>query len=169
MVLVTGPTTLPDPVGMRVIRVNTAQEMFDAVIGAAKKATIAIMAAAVSDWRPATIAQHKIKKEEMAEHLLLERTADILKTLGENKTNQILVGFAAETRDLQHNASAKLNEKNLDLIVGNLIGEPDSAFGSDTNQVSLFHQDGSNETLPRMDKEAVADVLFDRILALKQK
>ena len=101
--------------------------------------------------------------------MLIERTRDILKTLGENKTNQILVGFAAETRDLQQNASAKLNEKNLDLVVGNLIGGPDSAFGSDTNQVSLFRRDGSNETLPRMDKEAVADVLFDRILALKQK
>ena len=169
VVLITGPTTLPDPVGVHVIRVNTAQEMFDAVIGAADKATIAIMAAAVSDWRPATISQHKIKKEDSAEHLLIERTRDILKTLGENKTNQILVGFAAETRDLQQNASSKLNEKNLDLVVGNLVGGPDSAFGSDTNQVSLFHRDGSNETLPRMDKEAVADVLFDRILALKQK
>jgi phosphopantothenoylcysteine decarboxylase/phosphopantothenate--cysteine ligase len=169
VVLVTGPTALPDPSGVRVIRVNTAQEMFDAVINAAEKATITIMAAAVSDWRPASPSDHKMKKEEMTEHLPLERTADILKTLGENKKNQILVGFAAETRDLQQNASAKLDEKNLDLIVGNIVGQADSGFGSNTNQVSLFHRDGSNETLPLMEKEALADVLFDRILALKQK
>jgi len=136
VVLITGPTALPDPLGVRGIRVKTAQEMFDAVIGAAEKATITIMAAAVADWRPANPLEHKIKKEEMAECLPLERTADILKTLGENKKSQILVGFAAETRDLQQNASAKLNAKNLDLIVGNLIGQADSGFGSDTNQVS---------------------------------
>jgi phosphopantothenoylcysteine decarboxylase/phosphopantothenate--cysteine ligase len=169
VVLITGPTALPDPLGVRVIRVKTAQEMFDAVIGAAEKATITIMAAAVADWRPASLFEHKIKKEEMAEHLPLERTADILKTLGENKKNQILVGFAAETRDLQQNASAKLNAKNLDLIVGNLIGQADSGFGSDTNQVSLFYRDGRNEALPLMEKGALADVLFDRILAMKNK
>jgi phosphopantothenoylcysteine decarboxylase/phosphopantothenate--cysteine ligase len=169
VVLVTGPTALPDPSGVRVIRVNTAQEMFDAVINAAEMATITIMAAAVSDWRPASPSEHKMKKEEMTEDLPLERTADILKTLGENKKSQLLVGFAAETEDLQQNASAKLNEKNLDLIVGNIVGQADSGFGSDTNQVSIFHRDGSNETLPLMEKEALADVLFDRILALKQK
>jgi phosphopantothenoylcysteine decarboxylase/phosphopantothenate--cysteine ligase len=169
VVLVTGPTPLPDPPGVSLIRVETAQEMFDAVMGAAKEDTIAIMAAAVSDWRPATLSGHKLKKEEMAEHLPLERTADILKTLGEDKKSRILVGFAAETQDLQQNALAKLNEKNLDLIVGNLIGQADSGFGSDTNQVSFLHRDGSNETLPLMEKEAVADVLFDRILSLKQK
>jgi phosphopantothenoylcysteine decarboxylase/phosphopantothenate--cysteine ligase len=169
VVLVTGPTVLPDPPGVRVIRVKSAQEMFDAVIGAAEEATITIMAAAVSDWRPASLSEHKTKKEEMAAHLPLEQTADILKTLGENKKGRILVGFAAETQDLQQNASAKLNAKNLDLIVGNLIGDADSGFGSDTNQVSLLHKDGRNETLPLMEKGALADVLFDRILALKQK
>ncbi|MBW2171817.1 MAG: bifunctional phosphopantothenoylcysteine decarboxylase/phosphopantothenate--cysteine ligase CoaBC [Deltaproteobacteria bacterium] len=169
VVLITGPTALPDPLGVRGIRVKTAQEMFDAVIGAAEKATITIMAAAVADWRPANPLEHKIKKEEMAECLPLERTADILKTLGENKKSQILVGFAAETRDLQQNASAKLNAKNLDLIVGNLIGQADSGFGSDTNQVSLFYRDGRNEALPLMEKSALADVLFDRILEMKQK
>jgi len=128
VVLITGPTALPDPLGVSVIRVKTAQEMFDAVMGAAEKATITIMAAAVADWRPAGLFEHKIKKEEMAEHLPLEQTADILKTLGENKKGQILVGFAAETRDLQENASAKLDAKNLDLIVGNLIGQADSGF-----------------------------------------
>jgi phosphopantothenoylcysteine decarboxylase/phosphopantothenate--cysteine ligase len=169
VVLVTGPTTLNDPPGVQVIRVKTAREMFDAVMSAAKKATITIMAAAVADWRPASLSEDKIKKEEMAEHLPLERTADILKTLGESKKGQILVGFAAETRDLQQNASAKLNAKNLDLIVGNLIGQADSGFGSDTNQVSIFYGDGQNETLPLMEKEALADVVLDRVLALKQK
>jgi phosphopantothenoylcysteine decarboxylase/phosphopantothenate--cysteine ligase len=169
VVLVTGPTALPDPSGVSVIRVKTAQEMFDAVTDAAREATMTIMAAAVSDWRPAKASEHKMKKEETAEHLPLERTPDILKHLGKNKGNQILVGFAAETRDLQRNASAKLHEKNLDLIVGNLIGQANSGFGSDTNQVCLVHRDGSNETLPLMEKEALADVLFDRILAMKKE
>lgn len=169
VVLVTGPTVLSDPPGVRVIRVETAQEMFDAVISAAEKATITIMAAAVADWRPASPVEHKIKKEDMAEHLPLERTADILKTLGKNKKGRILVGFAAETRDLQRNAPAKLKAKNLDLIVGNLIGRADSGFGSDTNQVSLFYRDGRSEALPLMEKEALADVLFDRILAIKNR
>ena len=169
VVLITGQTALPDPLGVRTIRVKTAQEMFDAVMGAAEKATITIMAAAVADWRPAGLFEHKIKKEEMAEHLPLEQTADILKTLGENRKSRILVGFAAETRDLDQNASAKLDAKNLDLIVGNLIGQADSGFGSDTNQVSLFYRDGRHEALPLMEKSALADVLFDRILAIVQK
>jgi phosphopantothenoylcysteine decarboxylase/phosphopantothenate--cysteine ligase len=167
--LVSGPTVLPGPQDVRVIRVRTAEEMLNAVMDIAKKATIIVMAAAVSDWRPASLFEHKLKKEEMAQDLRLEQTVDILKALGENKNRQVLVGFAAETRDLQENACAKLSAKNLDFIVANLIGQSDSGFGSDTNQVSLFYRGGRKEVLPLMDKGALADVLFDKVLEIKKQ
>ncbi len=167
--LVSGPTVLPDPQGVSVTRVRTADEMFNAVMEIAEKATIIVMAAAVSDWRPASFFEHKIKKGEMGQNLRFEQTVDILKAVGNNKSQKILVGFAAETRDLENNARTKLAAKNLDLIVANLIGQPDSGFGSDTNQASLFYRDGRNETLPLMDKGALADALFDKVLEIKRK
>jgi phosphopantothenoylcysteine decarboxylase/phosphopantothenate--cysteine ligase len=167
--LVSGPTVLPDPHGVKIIRVKTAEEMFNAVMDNAKEASIIVMAAAVSDWRPASLFEHKVKKEEMAQDLRLEQTVDILKALGENKNRQVLIGFAAETQNLQEGACAKLSAKNLDLIVANLVGQSDSGFGSDTNQVSLFYRDGRNEALPLMDKEELADVLFDKIIEIKNK
>ena len=169
VVLISGPTALPDPHGVRVIRVGTAEEMFNTVMDHMEQTTIIVKAAAVSDWRPASLFEHKVKKEEMAQHLRLEQTPDILKALGENKKGQILVGFAAETQNLRENACAKLTAKNLDLIVANLIGQTDSGFGSDTNQVSLFYRDGRTEALPLMDKEDLADVLLDRVLDIKKK
>ena len=168
VLLISGPTALPDPQGVRVIRVGTAQEMFDAVMDHVEQSTIIVKAAAVSDWRPASLFEHKVKKEEMAQHLRLEQTADILKALGENKKDQVLVGFAAETQNLRENACAKLTAKNLDLIVANLVGRTDSGFGSDTNQVSLFYRDGRTEALPLMHKEELAEVLFDRVLEIKK-
>ncbi|UCG81090.1 MAG: bifunctional phosphopantothenoylcysteine decarboxylase/phosphopantothenate--cysteine ligase CoaBC [Desulfobacterales bacterium] len=167
--LVSGPTVLPDPQGVSVTRVRTADEMFNAVMDIAEKATIIVMAAAVSDWRPVSLFEHKVKKEEIGQNLRFEQTVDILKALGDNKNRKILVGFAAETRNLEENACAKLAAKNLDLIVANLIGQADSGFGSDTNQASLFYRDGGNETLPLMDKGALADVLFDKVLEIKRK
>jgi phosphopantothenoylcysteine decarboxylase/phosphopantothenate--cysteine ligase len=167
--LVSGPTVLADPQGVRVIRVTTAEEMYNAVTATAAKATIIVMAAAVSDCRPASLFEHKVRKDEMAQDLRLEQTVDILKVLGENKNRQILVGFAAETRDLEESACAKLSAKNLDLIAANLIGQADSGFGSDTNQVSLFYKDGRKEALPLMDKGALAEVLFDKVLEIKRK
>ena len=125
VLLISGPTVLPDPHGVRVIRVGTAQEMFNAVMDHVEQSTIIVKAAAVSDWRPASLIEHKLKKEKMAQHLRLEQTVDILKALGENKKDQVLVGFAAETHNLQENACAKLIAKNLDLIVGNLVVQAD--------------------------------------------
>lgn len=169
VLLISGPTGLPDPQGVRVIRVRTAEEMFNAVMDHMEQTTIVVKAAAVSDWRAASLFDHKVKKEEVAQPLRLEQTPDILKTLGENKKNQILVGFAAETQNLQENACYKLSAKNLDLIVANLVGQTDSGFGSDTNQVSLFYRDGRTEDLPIMDKEELADILLDRVLEIKKK
>lgn len=169
VVLISGPTALPDPQGVKVIRVSTAEEMFKAVMDHVEQTTIIVKAAAVSDWRSAGLFEHKVKKDQMAQPLRLEQTPDILKALGENKTGQILVGFAAETQNLRENACAKLTAKNLDLIVANLIGRADSGFGSDTNQVTLFYRDGRAEDLPVMDKEDLADIILDRVLEIKKK
>ena len=169
VVLISGPTAFPDPQGVKVIRVSTAEEMFNAVMDHVEQTTIIVKAAAVSDWRPTGLFEHKVKKDQMAHPLSLEQTPDILKALGQNKTGQILVGFAAETENLRENACAKLTSKNLDLIVANLIGQADSGFGSDTNQVTLFFRDGRAEDLPVMDKEDLADIILDRVQEIKKK
>ncbi len=169
VILISGPTALSDPEGVTVVRVETAEEMFDAVMTHASDCAIIIMAAAVSDWRPVRAFAHKVKKSDMEEHLRLVRTQDILESLGEKKKDQILVGFAAETDDLHKNARAKLAKKNLDLIVANLVGKPGAGFDSDTNQVTLFYSDGRTEAIPLMEKRALADVLLDRVRQIKDR
>ena len=165
VVLVSGPVHLPDPMGVTVVRVRTAAEMAEAVFAHMDAADIIIKSAAVSDYRPATSAEHKIKKSDDETALPLARTMDILKTIGQRKKGQILVGFAAETQDLVANAGKKLAQKNLDMIVGNLIGPSDSGFGSDTNRVTLFLRDGTSESLPAIEKAEVAHAILDRIRA----
>jgi phosphopantothenoylcysteine decarboxylase/phosphopantothenate--cysteine ligase len=167
VVLISGPTVLPDPFGVTVIRVRTAEEMFHAVADHVEQTSVVIKSAAVSDCRPSHGSDHKVKKEDMASHLGLEPTPDILKALGEKKQNRILVGFAAETERLEENARAKLTAKNLDLVVANLIGVADSGFGSDTNEAILLYRDGRTEALPLMDKEALSQVLLDRVVTIK--
>lgn len=162
--LVTGPTVLADPFDVDVIRVQTAEEMALAVLDRFESSDIVIKAAAVSDFRPQLAAGHKIKKGRAALTLELEQTVDILKELGRRKTHQVLVGFAAETEGLQENAAQKLAAKNLDIIVGNLIGFPHSGFEFDTNQVMLFYRDGTRENIPVMDKLAIAHIILDRVV-----
>jgi len=170
VLLISGPTVLGDPQGVSVIRVKTAQEMFDAVMAHGDDHGVIIKAAAVSDWRPMSVSQDKLKKAEMEHTLSLERTPDILKALGEQKKgHQILVGFAAETQDLLENARAKMAEKNVDLMVGNLVGTGHSGFGSDSNQASILSRDGGVEALPVMDKGDLADIILDRVLALERR
>jgi len=162
--LITGPTHLPDPNNVKVIRVQTAREMARAVFDNMAHSDIIIKTAAVSDYRPKDPAVQKIKKEKGERVLYLERTQDILKEIGRRKKDQILVGFAAETENLEQHAETKRVEKNLDIIVGNIVGEPSSGFGADTNKVTLFYKDGTQEPLPVMEKGAVAHILLDRIL-----
>jgi phosphopantothenoylcysteine decarboxylase/phosphopantothenate--cysteine ligase len=162
--LITGPTHLPDPNNVKVIRIQTAREMARAVFENVEHSDIIIKTAAVSDYRPKDPATQKIKKEKGERVLYLERTQDILKEIGRRKKDQILVGFAAETENLEQHAETKRVEKNLDIIVGNIIGEPSSGFGADTNKVTLFYKDGTQEPLPVMGKDAVAHILLDRIL-----
>lgn len=162
--LITGPTHLPDPNNVKVIRIQTAREMARAVFENVEHSDIIIKTAAVSDYRPKDPGTQKIKKEKGERVLYLERTQDILKEIGRRKKDQILVGFAAETENLEQHAETKRVEKNLDIIVGNIVGEPSSGFGADTNKVTLFYKDGTQEPLPVMGKDAVAHILLDRIL-----
>ena len=168
--LVSGPSELPDPCHVQVIRVVSAQEMADAVFSVFDQADAVIKTAAVSDYRPRVRSDHKIKKGSDELTLTLEKTRDILKELGKRKNDQVLVGFAAETQSLQTYARQKLLEKHLDIIVGNLVGEKGSGFGSETNKVTLFYSSGASESLALMPKDTIAGIILDRVAeCLNQK
>ncbi|MCP4344733.1 MAG: bifunctional phosphopantothenoylcysteine decarboxylase/phosphopantothenate--cysteine ligase CoaBC [Desulfobacterales bacterium] len=166
VVLVTGPTNLPDPANITTVRVKTAREMAEAVFERLEQSDIVIKTAAVADYRPKSPADQKIKKGEEEKILELEKNQDILKELGTRKKDQILVGFAAETQDLEKNAGLKLAKKNLDIIAGNLVGGSNSGFEADTNQVTLFFRDGRKEPLSVMGKDEVAHIILDRVMGL---
>jgi len=166
VILITGPTMLPDPINVTVVRVQTALDMAEAVFSHMDDAHVIIKTAAVSDFRPKHTSSHKIKKEEDSLLIALEANPDILKEAGRRKKHHVLVGFAAETQDLERYAGKKLEEKNLDIIVGNLVDHPDFGFGSDRNKVTFFFKDGTKEPLPAMTKDAVAHVLLDRIVSM---
>ncbi len=170
VVLVSGPTSLVPPAGVRTVFVETAQEMLAAVLESFPSVDIVVKAAAVADFRPRERAPEKIKKEEAALTLELERTPDILGTLGEQKkSHQILVGFAAETKDLFLHAEEKLRKKNLDLLVANDVTEEGAGFEVDTNIVTLFYPDGTHVKLPKMRKQDLARVIFDRIVKILEE
>ena len=161
--LVTGPTALPDPTGVaEVVRITTAAEMADAVFARAADADIIVASAAVADYRPETAANQKIKKTgDGSLTLTLTPTTDILRRLGEQKRpGQILIGFAAETENLESHARAKLTAKNLDLIVANDITQEGAGFDGDTNIVTLIPRDGEAAALPKMSKRAVAEAIM---------
>jgi phosphopantothenoylcysteine decarboxylase/phosphopantothenate--cysteine ligase len=163
VILISGPTRLVDPMNVTTIRVRTADEMAHEVLQHMANADVIVKTAAVSDYRPQESQAHKIKKNKNELVLRLQQNKDILKMLGQKKKHQVLVGFAAETQELEKNATQKLAEKNLDIIAGNLVGSPDSGFESDTNNVTLFFKDGTKESLPTMEKLEVAHILLDRI------
>jgi phosphopantothenoylcysteine decarboxylase/phosphopantothenate--cysteine ligase len=127
---------------------------------------VVVKAAAVADYRPVRPRGRKIKKQDAALHLDLEPTPDILGELGRRKARQVLVGFAAETDDVLANARDKLAKKNLDLMVANDVGAPDSGFGVETNRVIILDRGGAAETLPLLSKREVADRILDRVVAL---
>jgi len=161
---------LPPPVGARVVEVHTAQEMLEAVLAESATADALIMAAAVADFRPKKVAGSKLKKRDGIPQVVLEATPDILETVaglgpGE-KRPRVVVGFAAESRDLLENASTKLQAKKLDFIAANDISASDAGFSVDTNRVTLLYKDGSSEALPLMSKPEVAETIVARIAAL---
>ncbi len=166
VLLVSGPTNLKPPANVKTITTESAEDMAAAVFDHVKNADIVIKAAAVSDYRPKDVAKQKIKKGEEETLLVLKKSEDILLKLGKNKESRILVGFAAETENLENNAREKLIKKNLDMIVANLLDGKYSGFGTETNKVTLFFRNGDKEVLPLMDKESVAHILLDRILEI---
>jgi len=161
--LVTAPTSLPEPVGVDVIQVGTAQEMRQAVENVTLRADALIMAAAVADYRPIKAAKDKIKKGKAGVTLGLECTPDILGTV---KGNFIKVGFAAESSNLVENAKGKLKQKGLALIVANDITASDSGFGTDTNRVTIIDRKGKIDSLPLLTKREVADRVLDKVVEL---
>lgn len=157
--LITAPTSLTKPIGMEIVNVCTAQEMYQAVRDLVPQADALIMAAAVADYRPLSVARDKIKKEGNRLTLELERTPDIL---GSIKGEFIRVGFAAESSNLVENAKQKLQQKELDLIVANDI----SSFGADNNQVTIIDREGKIDSLPLLPKREVADKILDKVAKL---
>jgi phosphopantothenoylcysteine decarboxylase / phosphopantothenate---cysteine ligase len=156
---------LPTPPGTDVVRVETAAEMDAAVRDAAASADVVVMAAAVADFRPAQVADRKIKKQAGVPEIVLEPTVDILAGLGAAKRpGQTLVGFAAETDRVRQNASSKLVAKGADLIVANDVTAPGAGFEHDTNQVVILDADGTEREVPLADKRAIARAVFTAVL-----
>jgi phosphopantothenoylcysteine decarboxylase/phosphopantothenate--cysteine ligase len=165
--LISGPTALPKPAGIKCIDVKSAEDMLKAVLEATKKMDALIMAAAVADFRPAKPSGSKIKRVDMKDlTLYLEKTPDIL---GQVKGDFIRVGFAAESDDVVNNAVDKIKRKGLDIIVANDITEKDCGFGTDTNRVTLIDNKGKVEALPLLPKSEVADRILDRVAGLLKK
>ena len=168
--LITTPTSLIPPIGARAVNVETAKQMLEAVQAESAESDALIMAAAVADFRPKNQAKDKIKKEGGIPQIELEATEDILKTVagkGSGKERpRVVVGFAAESRDLFENATHKLQSKGLDFIAANDISADDAGFAVETNRVTLLFADGRQEGLPLMSKSEVAEVILVRVAKL---
>ncbi len=167
--LVSGPAALDTPPGVNRIPVITADDMLKACLAAFPEVDVAVMSAAVADYRPTSSSPEKIKKSDAVLHLVLEKTTDILAELGSlKKDGQVLVGFALETENGLTNATGKLHRKNLDLIVLNSLRDEGAGFAVDTNKVTLIDRHESVQELPLQSKAAVADEICRRILPLLQ-
>ena len=166
--LVSAPTALTPPVGAHLIPVTTVEEMLKAVLAESSGADALIMAAAVADFRPKQVAENKLKKRDGIPQIELDIAPDVLLAvsgLGAQRP-RVVIGFAAESRDLLKNAEAKLKSKNLDMIVANDISAPDSGFGVDTNRVTILFSDTEKQPLPLMTKEEVAETIIARMAML---
>ena len=167
VILVSGPTSLEAPAGVERIDVRTAEEMHRAVLDKISNCSIAIFAAAVSDYRPTEPNGQKIKRNGESFTLSLEPTPDILASVARNKGERFIVGFAAETDHVAENARQKLAAKNADLIVANDVTAEGAGFDHDTNIVTLFSRDGRDLALPRMSKSEVAQRILDEVVRLR--
>ncbi|MCM3153213.1 bifunctional phosphopantothenoylcysteine decarboxylase/phosphopantothenate--cysteine ligase CoaBC [Priestia sp. YIM B13446] len=161
--LVTGPTNLEYPKGVQVVQIESAQQMLEAVMQRYHEADVVIKSAAVADYRPKHVFDQKMKKQPGAAVLELERTTDILRTLGEQKEHQLLVGFAAETEQVDEYAQKKLLSKNLDMIVANNVTTEGAGFGTDTNIVTLYKRSGESRKLPILSKHDVATEVLKEV------
>ncbi len=168
VILISGPTNLSPPTGIKeFVSVKSAEEMFEASKYHFPKTNIAVMAAAVADYRPKVVAKEKMKKKDVELSIQLEKTTDIAKSLGEVKSSkQLLIGFALETENEEQNAIQKLQNKNMDLIVLNSLKNPKSGFNYDTNQVKIFAKDGLRFESELAPKSIIADLILDQISQL---
>ncbi len=171
--LISAPTNLTPPVGARVVSVSTADQMLNAVLNESPGADALVMAAAAADFRPKEVAADKLKKQDGIPQVELEAVPDILKavsSLGSSKMRpRVVVGFAAESRDLLENAGEKLKAKDLDFIAANDITADGAGFGTETNRVTLLFPDGSQEALPLMSKTEVAQIIIERVAGLLER
>jgi len=167
VVLVSGPSALEASSGIRLIKIETALQMRDAVKEEFIDSDIIIKAAAVADYRASSIAENKIKKDSSTLTLVLEKNPDILFELGQMKQkNQVLVGFAAETQNLLEFAKKKLHKKNLDYIIANDVSLANAGFNTDTNIIKIIDRDGGIEDFPLLRKDLLAKIILDKITAL---
>lgn len=167
VILVSGPTHLPPPPGVELIRVRTAVEMRDAVMSHLEPATIVIKSAAVADYHVKEVPQQKTKKTAARWTIDLDPTPDILAEVGRNKGGRLLVGFAAETQNLVAEGRRKLETKNCDMVVANLVSQEGTGFESDENEVVLVMRAGGNVSLPRNSKSVIAEQILDQVLKLR--
>ncbi|HWE53538.1 MAG TPA: bifunctional phosphopantothenoylcysteine decarboxylase/phosphopantothenate--cysteine ligase CoaBC [Bryobacteraceae bacterium] len=168
VILVSGPVSLNPPAGVEVIHVRTAAEMREAVFANLEPATVIIKCAAVADFRPSHESKQKIKKTSARISLELDPTADILAELGRKRGDRLLIGFAAETENLREETRRKLEAKNCDMVVGNLVGDSDTGFESDSNEVVLALRTGEFIPVERASKREIAGVILDQTLKLRR-
>ena len=168
--LVSGPTNIEPPSNIKkLIKVQSAKDMYDAIIDNFDENQVIIKSAAVADYKPKNYSDKKIKKSNDDLIIELDRNKDIAYELGKIKKKKILVGFAAETNDLIENAKGKISKKNLDFIVANDLTESGAGFGTDTNIVKIIDKDGNIAKYPQMKKDEVADVILDKVKSLLEK
>ncbi|MFI8491996.1 bifunctional phosphopantothenoylcysteine decarboxylase/phosphopantothenate--cysteine ligase CoaBC [Peribacillus butanolivorans] len=167
--LITGPVSLTPPSKVNVIHVESAADMYDAVFEQYNTSDVVIMTAAVADYKPKLYHAQKMKKQPGENVIEFERTKDILKELGENKTHQILVGFAAETNNVEEYARGKLAKKKADIIVANNVTVAGAGFGTDTNIVTIFNKDGRATDLPKMSKADIAKSILSEVSRMQKE
>lgn len=161
--LVTGPTTLEDPKDIEVIHVQSAEEMFEQVTSRFDEQDIVVKAAAVSDYTPVDVLEHKMKKQDGDLSVSFKRTKDILKYLGEHKTSQYLIGFAAETEDIENYAQQKLRKKNADVIISNNVGDMSIGFSSDDNELTMHFKNNEKVNIKKGKKVVLAAQILDEL------
>ncbi len=168
--LISGPTNITPPQGLKnLIKIESANDMYEAVLNNLKDNDVVIKSAAVADYKPTSYSTKKIKKSDDDLSIELTRNRDIAQEIGKIKDDKILVGFAAETNDLIENAKSKINKKNLDFIVANDLTKDGAGFGVDTNIVKIIDNEGNITDYPKIKKEEVADVILDKIKLLLDK
>lgn len=168
--LVSGPTNITPPANLKkLIKIQSAEEMYSAIINNFDENQVIIKSAAVADYKPKTYSNKKIKKSNDDLVIELDRNKDIAYELGKIKKDKILVGFAAETNDLIENAKGKVNKKNLDFIVANDLTEEGAGFGTDTNIVKIIDKEGNISKYPQMKKDEVANIILDKVKSLLEK